>query len=91
VRIRYAVDLDTGEVVSQRMDTLAFAWPILDFEGLIDEHGNATGPPRYTLEEISIRESRGCVAYSRLVFTRKIPVEVKNLHRKFWGMKELKQ
>lgn len=61
------------------------AIPVLDFERMKPENGYATN---YNLEKFDVikvaREINQCKG------TRKIPVEIKNEHRKFWGMKPLK-
>ncbi|MHC4622220.1 MAG: hypothetical protein ACYTEQ_31180 [Planctomycetota bacterium] len=80
--IRYAIDLDTGMVVS-RVDR-HWAWPILDFAG-IGRDGDFTAPLEYNLEIVEDRD----MYHTPLKRTRKIPIEIKNLHRKFWGMKAL--
>lgn len=80
-RIMYAIDLDVGQVVSRVGDQ--YAWPILDFAGMRPENN---WEMNYNLEKISIFAARAV----NLLHTRKIPVEIKNFHRKFWGMKPLK-
>lgn len=81
-RIMYAIDTDTGMIVS-RVES-QYAWPILDFEGMKPENNFQTN---YFLEKISVYEAHG----TRLHHTRKIPIEAKNFHRVFWGMKPLKE
>lgn len=80
-RIMYAVDLDTAQIVSRIGSQ--YAWPILDFEGMKPENNFQAN---YYLEKISIHDAHG----TRLHHTRKIPIEAKNFHRAFWGMKPLK-
>lgn len=79
--ISYAIDLDTGLVVSRVGSE--YAWPILDFEGMKPENNFEM---IYNLEKIGVYEAIG----SRLNHTRKLPLDVKNFHRRFWGMKEIK-
>jgi hypothetical protein len=79
--ITYAIDLDTGLVVSRVGSQ--YAWPILDFEGMKPENNFET---IYNLEKIPIFQANG----TSLRHTRKIPLEQKNLHREFWGMKKVK-
>ena len=96
--IQFAIHPD-GFVVSRRDRKMA--WPVLDFPaigmggkdrcpntGKEGEHeypkGNFTGPFRYDLMEMDLYDVR---EYSVLLFTKKIPLEIKNYHRKFWGMK----
>jgi hypothetical protein len=79
-RIMYAIDCDTGMVVSRIGDK--YAWPILDYEGMTPDNSFKT---EYYLEAVSIFD----VPRANLKYTRKIPLEVKNFHRAFWGMKLL--
>jgi len=82
--ITYAIDLETGLVVSRVGSELA--WPILDYEGMLPENNYAMN---YCLEKISVSSVAGYY-WSLLKWTRKIPLEIKNIHRRFWGFKELK-
>lgn len=84
-RITYAIDTDTGLAVSRQGD--CFAWPILDYEGMTPDNGFAAN---YYLEKIPVLSVAGRVL-AGLQWTRKIPMEVKNLHRVFWGMAPLKE
>lgn len=79
--IRYAIHRDEGTVISQVGD--AVAWPVLDYEQ-IGQDGDFTQPFTYTLERCPVL-SVGA-EWRRLRWTRKIPVELKNVHRAFWGM-----
>ena len=81
--IQYAVDRDSGGVVSQVGSE--YAWPILDYEA-IGQGGDFTGPMQYNLEKID-RYRAGRVY---LHFTKRVPTEVKNIHRAFWGMPAVK-
>jgi len=62
------------------------AIPVIDFDGMKPENNYEI---KHNLEKFDVltvaREVGHCIG------TRKIPIEVKNHHRKFWGMKELKQ
>ena len=80
--IQYAWDEDTGQVWSRVDDKVAV--PVLDFEGMTPENG---WDMKWPLQKMSIFDTIG----SRLVWTRKIPLAIKNMHRKFWGMSELKR
>lgn len=80
--IRYAIHPD-GFVVSQ-MDS-HFMWSILGYGKMTPENNFATS---YTYEKISAFLI-GAGEYRSLEFTKKIPVEVKNFHRRLWGLKEL--
>lgn len=79
--ISYAVDLDTGLFVSRVGDE--FAWPILDYDGMGPEN-NFT--PTYYLERIPVLEAGRVL----LKYTRNVPLFLKNEHRKFWGLRPLK-
>ena len=102
-RITYAVDHQDGVVVSRVGDHLA--WPVLDYKSIgaggADKHANTgeesgsyapqnfSGPLRYNLEKFPLFDIPG--GYAGLQWTRKIPLEIKNYHRAFWGMKALKR
>lgn len=82
--IQYAFHKSEGLVVSRVGSELA--WPVLDYEA-IGQNGDYTAPLKYPLEKMSVV---ACAAeYGLLVFTKYVPVPIKNEHRKFWGMKEL--
>jgi len=88
--ITYAVN-DDGTVYS-RVDS-EIAVPVLDFDGIGQggdgfAKGNFNGPMRYNLEKFSVHSLAGR-EWACLRWTKKIPVALKNLHRKFWGMKPL--
>lgn len=83
--ITYAIDVDTNLVISRVDDEVA--WPILDYEGMLPENNYAMN---YNLEKISV-SSLSARNWNGLKWTKKIPVDVKNLHRRFWGFKELKK
>ena len=80
-RIQYALDLDTGTVWSRVGDEVAV--PVLDFAGMLPENG---WEMNYNLEKMKVHD---IVRGTALQWTRKIPMAIKNLHRKFWGMKPL--
>jgi hypothetical protein len=82
--IQYAIDLDTGLVFS-RVDS-ELAVPVLDYEGMTPANGYKT---TYNLQRCPVFELVGA-GWASLLWTRKIAVEIKNLHREFWGMKPLK-
>jgi hypothetical protein len=90
--ITYAIDREDGLVISRVGDELA--WPILDFAG-IGQGGNGfakgdfRGPMNYKLEKIPVYEA-GASAHANLRWTKKIPIKIKNRHRRFWGIKPLK-
>jgi len=83
MRITYAIDQETGLVVSRVESELA--WPILDYDNMLPENGYTMN---YHLEKMNVLEMAG-YTWDLLKWTKKIPVEIKNLHRIFWGMKPL--
>jgi len=82
--ITYAIDLDTGLVVSRVGSELA--WPILDYEGMNPRNNFK---PNYYLDKLQLPVPANC--WFALKWTRKISIEIKNIHRRFWGFKELKK
>lgn len=84
MRIQYYFNLDDSHVYSRVGSEVAI--PILDYEGMKPENNYQMN---YYLEKYSMLSV--CSDLARCVGTRKIPVHMKNLHRKFWGMKELKE
>ena len=80
-QITYAIDMDTGHVWSRVGNK--FAIPILDFEGMKPENNFSI---KYDLGLVDVL---GCYR-NTLIYTKKIPVEVKNYHRAYWGMTSLK-
>jgi len=81
-RIMYMIDLE-GFVYSRVGSEIAI--PVLDFEGMTPKNGYKTD---YPLEKFNVLQVAYALRHVR--HTRKIPVEIKNEHRKFWGMKPLK-
>ena len=80
--ITYAVDQENGQVFS-RVDS-EIAVPILDYGKMLPENNFE---PTYYLEKVPVLQLVG--QWDRLKWTRKIPVDLKNEHRVFWGMKPL--
>ena len=80
-RIQYAIDQDTGLVWSRVGDEVAV--PMLDYEGMSPDNEYKTN---YFLERCKAWVT---VPYAILKWTRKVHIDTKNIHRKFWGMKEL--
>jgi hypothetical protein len=78
--IQYAIDKDTGLIISRVGSEVAI--PVLDFEHMKPENHFETV---YNIEKFGIFDTIGM----RLTWTRKIPTNYKNLHRKFWDMKPL--
>jgi hypothetical protein len=87
-QISYGVDEDG--LVYSRVGSEA-AVPVLDFEAIGQggdgyEPGDFRGPTRYTLEKTTVYELR----FEGIRWTKNIPVEVKNVHRVFWGFRPLR-
>ena len=83
--ITYAIDTDSGMVVSRVGGEIA--WPILQWDR-IGVDGDFTKPLEYALETIPVLSVGS--AWRALHWTRKVPVAIKNRHRVFWGMAQLK-
>ena len=81
--ITYAIDQDTGMVISRVGSEVAI--PVLQYDKMCPENNFQT---EYKLEKMDVCSFS--VKWRDLKWTRKIPKEVKNVHRKFWGMKVLK-
>ena len=76
--ITYAVDPDTGLVVSRVGSKMAV--PILDWDNMKPKNNFSTS---YYLEQMDVIELAGPY-FNRLKWTRCIPVKIKNLHRVFF-------
>lgn len=94
--ITYARHID-GFVYSRVGDEIAF--PVLEFAeigqggverstGIQYEAGNFTGPTNYHLEKSRLHNVS--TEWSKLTWTKKIALNTKNEHRRFWGLKPLK-
>ena len=85
-RIGYCVNPDDGLVWSHMWNGEGWAIPVYQFSDFGND-GDFTGPIPMELEHFPARScpSRG----QGLIYTRKIPVDLKNRHRKFWGMRPL--
>jgi hypothetical protein len=101
--ITYAFDKD-GLWASRVYSEIAF--PMLDYSG-IGRGGRSTdpntgeegafeypigdfrGPVRHHLEKLPVFDFAN--DWKDLTWTRKVPAEVKNHHRQFWGLKPLRQ
>lgn len=79
--ITYAIENETGLVWSRMSSEVAI--PTVDFE---------SGHPDNNFEmDIKLeKDSVFACTHADLTWTKKIPKEVKNIHRAFWGMKPLK-
>lgn len=82
--ITFAFNKDDGLVVSRVGSEIAV--PVLDFEK-IGEGGDFTQPFEYHLEKMPITAIGR--DWPRYKWTKKIPVELKNRHRAFWGFTPL--
>jgi len=92
--ITYGIEPD-GTVISRVDSEIAF--PVLDFAAIGQggdgfQPGDFRGPERYSLKKSPVHPyfREGDVTYAEVRWTKKIPIPVKNLHRKFWGMRPLK-
>jgi len=81
--IQYGIDTDTGLVWSRIGSQVAL--PVLQFDKMTPENNFQT---IYELEKMDVIHTAGH-AYNCVRWTRKIPTVIKNLHRKFWGMKPI--
>lgn len=81
--ITYAINQEDGLVVSRVKDEIA--WPILQWDAMTPENSFATS---YQLERIPVSQIGS--EYRALKWTKKIPTELKNRHREFWGFPLLK-
>lgn len=88
--ITYAVERDSGIVVSRVGSHVAV--PVLDFEAIGKggdgfEPGDFNGPVRWNLETFDLYALQPWQAYR---WTKKIPIELKNRHREYWGFPPIK-
>ena len=82
--IMYAYNTESGMCIS-RVDS-EVAIPVLEYGKMVPENNFQTS---YKLEKCSVHEL--AQVWSEYKWTRKIPFTIKNMHRKFWGMPELKR
>lgn len=82
--IMYAIDIETGHIISRVNSEIAI--PVLQYDDMQPENHFT---PNYKLEKISVINIP--IGYSKLKWTRKVPLYNKNKHREFWGMKPLKR
>lgn len=83
--IQYAIDPDNLNVVSRC--GVYVAYPCLDFGKMTPENGYKEA---FYLDKFHIFDYCQTTWFNSLKWTKKIPVAVKNEHRKFWGMKPIK-
>ena len=87
--ITYAIDLDTGQVWSRlegdpSVGDQKIAVPVLQYDK-IGEGGDFSKPLTYRPERMDVT----ALIHARLRWTRKVPVQIRNQHRRFWGLKPL--
>jgi len=80
--ITYMLNPETGIVYSRVGSEVAI--PVLEYDKMTPKNGFATS---YALEKFNVFEM--CKDLNTMIGIRKIPVAIKNRHRKFWGMKEI--
>jgi hypothetical protein len=83
--IQYAIDGDTGLIVSRVGDEVCYL--VLDYKA-IGKDGDYTAPLTYYMEKE--KAFKVLPHMHNLTWTRKIPIEQKNFHRVFWGMNPLR-
>lgn len=81
--IQYAIDTETGMVISRIGSEIAI--PVLQFDKMVPENNFQT---IYELEKMDVNAISHC--WFQYKWTRKIPMELKNRHRTFWGLNLLK-
>jgi hypothetical protein len=87
--ITYATHPD-GYVISRVGSEVA--WPVIQYDQ-IGKDGDFSGPMPVQLEKFSVSSLNSVTGYfewATLTWTKKIPTEIKNNHRQFWGMNPLK-
>lgn len=93
--IQYGIESETGLVYSRVGRECA--GPVLDFAAIGQggdgyAPGDFHGPTRCTLEKMPLRDVYPYVRWTKGHGARgvpAIPVQLKNLHREFWGFKPL--
>ena len=89
-RLMFAHDNDTGQWWSRVENHPAavhdkIAVPVLDYEA-IGADGDYTRPFAYRLEAMTTE----ALQHANLVWTRNVPLHIRNLHREFWGLQSLR-
>ena len=82
--IQYAYNVHSGMCISRVGSNIAC--PVLEYDKMQPENNFETS---YKLEKMSVHAISQ--VWDEYKWTRKIPFHVKNMHRKFWGMPELKR
>ncbi len=84
--IKYGIDMETGYAVSQMGDEVAYA--VLDYDKTEPaKSGWSEQPMPQHLEKTKIWYVAGWLGQIR--WTRAVPLQAKNMHRRFWGLKPL--
>ena len=81
--IQYAFETETGMVISRVGSEVCI--PVLQFHKMLPEDNFQT---IYELEKMDVIVISHCC--NQYKWTRKIPQNIKNEHRQFWGLKLLK-
>ena len=81
--IQYAVEHSTGLVISRVGGEVCI--PVLQYNDMSPENNFET---TYKPEKMDVSVLFGY--HDNYTWTKKIPVEIKNKHREFWGFKPLK-
>ena len=81
--ITYMIDRDLDLVWSRVGSEVAI--PVVQYDKMTPDNSYAVP---LELEKFDVLSIAGHL--NNVIHTRKIPIGIKNLHRKFWGMKPLK-
>lgn len=82
-QITYAIHAESGHIYSRVGNEVAL--PVLEFDKMGPENNFAA---TYHLESFPVFDL--IHEWHLLTWTKKIPLELKNRHREFWGMPKLK-
>lgn len=85
-QITYCIDKESGFVYSRVGSDVAV--PVLQYDK-IGANGDFTQPLEYQLEKCSVLSLASY--WPNLRWTKKIPTNIKNNHRAFWGLPQLKE
>lgn len=83
MKLTYLIDPETNLVWSRYENELAI--PVLEYDKMNENNNFATS---YHLEKFSVIEAYKVLGSCKAI--KNIPKTLKNEHRKFWNMKELK-
>lgn len=84
--IKYGIDTESGYAVSQVGDEVAYA--VVDYDKIdVTVPGWSEKPVPVHLEKTKIWHVAGWLMGIR--WTRSVPLEMENEHRRFWGLKPL--